>query len=175
MREYLPHSTLCFVCGERNERGLKCRFFVEHGNAGAEIIVPAGFNSYPGIVHGGIQTAMMDEAMGWNALVHGPAEAFYFTRGLEVKFRSNAPIGDSLHIVTEFVELKRHIAVVSGKLFDSAGKLLTEAQGSFVPVTGAVMDETIPHLRFDPSKPYYEKAFRICGGSRILPGVAVTE
>ena len=65
MRSPQPNSLKCFVCGLENPYGLHLRFFdSEPGEVIAEVTVPEQFQGYPGIVHGGIIAAMLDEAAG---------------------------------------------------------------------------------------------------------------
>ena len=55
-----PNSDHCFVCGRRNPHGLYMTFY---DNARDEVCstysVPDEYQSYPGIVHGGVIAAML--------------------------------------------------------------------------------------------------------------------
>ena len=57
-----PNSDTCFICGRSNPVGLQMTFF-DNGvdEVYAEHTVPDLYQSYPGLVHGGIVTAMLDE------------------------------------------------------------------------------------------------------------------
>ena len=58
-----PNSRFCFVCGVKNPVGLKMVFEqTGPGEVSAVITVPEHFEGYPGVVHGGITAAMLDEA-----------------------------------------------------------------------------------------------------------------
>ena len=60
-----PNSRHCFVCGLENNYGLKLRFKeTGPGEVTADYTVPEHFQGYPGVVHGGIVTAMLDEVTG---------------------------------------------------------------------------------------------------------------
>jgi len=60
-----PNSRHCFVCGLENEYGLKLKFYeTAPGEIEVNYIVPERFQGYPGIVHGGITAALVDEALG---------------------------------------------------------------------------------------------------------------
>ena len=62
--EKQPNSDMCFVCGRNNPAGLYMQFF---DNGLDEVIsnytVPERYQSYPGIVHGGILASMLDEVV----------------------------------------------------------------------------------------------------------------
>lgn len=63
----------CFGCSPRNPFGLKVRMHrLPNGDYAAETTFSEQYSSYPGIVHGGIVTVLLDEVMGDTlALVHG--------------------------------------------------------------------------------------------------------
>ena len=53
----------CFVCGKENESGLKIDFFIENRRIRAEFSIDNRFQGFSGIVHGGIISTILDEAM----------------------------------------------------------------------------------------------------------------
>jgi acyl-coenzyme A thioesterase PaaI-like protein len=63
----------CFGCSPRNPFGLKIRMHrLPNGDHAAETTFSERYSSYPGVVHGGIVTVLLDEVMGDTlALVHG--------------------------------------------------------------------------------------------------------
>ena len=54
----------CFACGKDNPIGLHLKFKFEGDKYFTKKIVPQEYQSYKGVVHGGIITTMLDEAMG---------------------------------------------------------------------------------------------------------------
>jgi len=68
-----PNSRSCFLCGRQNPIGLKMTWHNdrEAGQVRAEIVVPEHFNGYPGVVHGGIVAAILDETSGRAVLLDG--------------------------------------------------------------------------------------------------------
>ncbi len=60
-----PNSQHCFVCGVSNPFGLHLRFFeTAPDEVTAYVTLPDHFQGYPGITHGGIIAAMLDEVAG---------------------------------------------------------------------------------------------------------------
>jgi len=60
-----PSSRHCFVCGVENSAGLHMSFYdVQPGVVEAQYTVPVHFQGYPGITHGGVISAMLDEVGG---------------------------------------------------------------------------------------------------------------
>ena len=61
-REYLPHSSRCFVCGDENGCGVRTRFFVEGEAVRARVVLPRHVNGYRDVAHGGVIAALLDES-----------------------------------------------------------------------------------------------------------------
>lgn len=122
-----PNSRYCFVCGLENKFGLKLRFFeTGPGEVTAEYTVPEQFQGYPGVVHGGIVTAMLDEVTG-RAHINSEFARFMFTGKIEIRFRQNVPVGKPLKIVGRVEKSKSRIASSTGKIIGPDGNILAEA------------------------------------------------
>ena len=96
-----PSSRSCFVCGRENPVGLKVRWD-EHEEAGelrGTVTVPEHFNGYPGVTHGGIVVALLDETAGRTILMDGGFEDLMVTAKLEVRYRRPTPTGVPLTVV----------------------------------------------------------------------------
>src|SRR5207248_10441272 len=63
--EKLPNSFACFVCGDRNPKGLRVRFYIEGDSVSGQFMPCDEHMGFRGITHGGIIAALLDEAMGW--------------------------------------------------------------------------------------------------------------
>jgi len=48
MKEKIKKYSHCFVCGDKNEVGLKVQFYYEDGKAKAEYTAPKEFQGYKG-------------------------------------------------------------------------------------------------------------------------------
>jgi uncharacterized protein (TIGR00369 family) len=101
MAERQPSSRSCFVCGRDNPVGLKMVWenHPEEGEIRATVIVPEEFNGYPGVVHGGILGAMLDETAGRAVLLEGGPEDLMVTAKLEVTYRRPTPTDTPLQVV----------------------------------------------------------------------------
>ena len=62
----------CYVCGKANQNGLKIPFLRdgEHG-ARAQYTSRLEHDGWPGVLHGGITFALMDEALAWALFFQG--------------------------------------------------------------------------------------------------------
>src|SRR5579864_3726600 len=54
----------CFVCGQRNPFGLHLVFRVEGDSVVADFQPREEHQGFPGVIHGGIVAAVLDEALG---------------------------------------------------------------------------------------------------------------
>ena len=123
-----PNSRHCFVCGLENDYGLKLRFMDSgSGEVTAEYTVPEQFQGYPGVVHGGVVTAMLDEVTG-RAHMSSEHTRFMFTAKIEIRFRKNVPVGEPLRIVGRIEKSKSRMASSTGKIFGPKGDVLAEAK-----------------------------------------------
>ncbi|MDR1421562.1 MAG: PaaI family thioesterase [Coriobacteriales bacterium] len=92
-------SRMCFVCGTDNDMSLHARFLsLADGRICAEFEAQEIHQSYPGRVHGGVISAILDETIGRVIQVDQPDE-FGVTIDLSVKYRCPVPIGESLLVI----------------------------------------------------------------------------
>ena len=89
----------CFGCGQQNPIGLKLRFHTEGDSVTAEFVPTSAHEGYAGYVHGGITSAVLDEAMGWAAYKLSSG-ALAVTARVQIKFRRPLLIGEPLTVTT---------------------------------------------------------------------------
>lgn len=86
----------CFVCGAENPRGLRIRFDVTGpGTVHAEWTPSPEWEGFRGIVHGGVVSTVLDEAMS-KAVASLPCEAL--TAELRVRFRKPVKSWETLEV-----------------------------------------------------------------------------
>ncbi len=96
-----PSSKGCFLCGRENPVSLKVSWYnePEAGRVRASVTVPDTHCSYPGVVHGGIVAALLDETGGRAVMVGGDFDRLMVAVKLEVAFRRVTPTGVPLELV----------------------------------------------------------------------------
>ncbi len=152
-REYLPHSSRCFVCGDENGCGVRTRFFVEGEAVRTNVILPRHVNGYQNIAHGGVIAALLDESMGWAATVFGARHPMYLTGELTVKYLAPVPVGEEVEIVSRLEEDTGRIAYGAGEL-RCGGTVRVRAKGKFLPMGREATARVIPYLKFDGCRKY---------------------
>ncbi len=139
----LPNSRMCFICGLENPIGLHLHMYeTAPGEVEATYTAPEHFQGYPGVLHGGIVGAILDELSG-RALI-GPdpmAPRFMFTAKLEIKYRRNVPVGVPLKIVGKAGKSRGRSAESWAGIYDTrTGELLAEANSLLINVPPELVD-----------------------------------
>lgn len=135
MSKSQPSSRQCFVCGVANPAGLKIQFIeTTPGEVIADYIVPAEYQGYPGIVHGGIVAAMLDEISGRAHMGSGEDLHFMYTARIEVRYRRHVPVAEPLRLVGRVGKRRGKIATATGAIYDQQDNLLAECESLLVDV-----------------------------------------
>lgn len=119
----------CFGCGEANPEGLRIQFRVEGGRVTGEFEARQAHQGYPGMAHGGIAAAAIDEAMGWAMYAAG---VWAMTARLEVKYRRPLPLGQPVEVSAEVVRDRGRWLEAEARLRVSGGPLLAEGKALFM-------------------------------------------
>lgn len=122
-----PNSKHCFVCGLESEVGLKLRFD-DNGvdQVHATYTVPRRYQGYPGIVHGGIIAAMLDEIAG-RVMMIGDHNRFMMTAKIELKYRKPVPVEVPLALTGRLLRDKGRLAEAHSEIHLPDGTLAAEA------------------------------------------------
>ena len=125
-----PGSRQCFVCGRQNPFGLKLDFYedIELGQVVSQFTVPEMYQGYPGVVHGGIVAAILDEVSGRAVLLGGSEDNLMATLRLTVRYRQPTPTETQLTAVG-WVERNGGVGVrVAGEIRLLDGTVTAECQ-----------------------------------------------
>lgn len=122
----------CFVCGANNPGGLRLTFEVDHAGRTLRTACrpPDAYQSWEGIIHGGLLSTLLDEAMGKLAQELGhPA----LTATLEVRFRRPARVGEVIAVEAAIDALDRRLIAARASARGPDGALLAEATAKLMP------------------------------------------
>jgi acyl-coenzyme A thioesterase PaaI-like protein len=123
----------CYACGDLNPVGLHLRFRMEDGWAIAAFTAERVHQGYPGFVHGGVVTSLLDEAMGWATYGNG---IWALTGKLELRFREAVPTDEPLTVRGHIERDRGRTLDLIADLRNASGKLLAEASGVMFRATG---------------------------------------
>jgi acyl-coenzyme A thioesterase PaaI-like protein len=139
-----PNSHMCFACGMENEAGLKIKFFDDGpGACRAEVILHDQHQGYPGIAHGGIVAAMLDEAVG-RAPMSGDHERFMYTAKLEVRYRHHVPLHQPLTLIGRVTKDRGRVATAVAEVRLPDGTLAAEGSATLMNVPRELVDQLDP-------------------------------
>ena len=121
----------CFVCGEKNPGGLRLSFEIdkERQTLKTTFVASPVFQGWDGIVHGGIISTLLDEAMaklsydlGYNTV----------TASLEIRFRKPAPILEPLLVYGEISEVSKRLVRAKARVAREDGTILAEGKSTLM-------------------------------------------
>lgn len=120
----------CFGCGPLNADGLQMSFRPEAGVAVTEFEVPPRYQSWKGVVHGGMIALMLDEAVGWAAWHQGHPGV---TGRLEVRYRQPLKVGERIRVTGRIERIRRSLVYASARIERMAdGTTVAEANATLM-------------------------------------------
>jgi len=135
----------CFVCGLDNPRGLALRFESDGaGKAVARTTFSSEYQGYPGIVHGGILSTVLDEVGGRASMKQMRPEVVLVTGKLTVHFRKPVKVGQPVVIEGEVVKDYGKVVETKATIKSESGDLLVEAEIVLVQPGATLINEIEP-------------------------------
>jgi acyl-coenzyme A thioesterase PaaI-like protein len=124
----------CFGCGGGNVHGLRLVFEVDDDEPRARGRFRLGqeWQGAPGLAHGGIVAAILDEAM--SKLNHGVAA---MTAELHIEYRKPIPLGDEIVVEAFCRSRSGRNRLLAGEIRNVAGEVLARGEGRFVELGAA--------------------------------------
>ena len=132
-------DNMCFGCSPHNDQGLQLAF-TQVGASSVRVgyTAPTHTCGAPGVIHGGIQAAILDEAIGFAVFAHdqsaGDANAEdnvvrrnVVTMEFDLRYRRPAPVGVELDVRAEVVHASDKDYLAVGQILDADGTVLTSA------------------------------------------------
>ena len=123
-----PHN--CFACGTLNVHGLQLELHFGGDRCWTELAIPARFQGWDGIAHGGIVSTILDEVMAWSLV---DRDNWGLTARLSVEFKRPVPLERTIRGEGWVVETRRRVIRAEGRILDPAtGQLLATADATYV-------------------------------------------
>ena len=102
----------------------------------AEFQVPPRYQSWKGVVHGGIVALLLDEAVGWAAWHRGHPGV---TGKLEVRYRQPLRIGERVRLTGRVEQVRRTLVYASSTIQRTAdGAVVAEATATLMEASPTV-------------------------------------
>lgn len=134
-----PNSHFCFICGVKNVAGVQVRFYETSDDDGKPEIL-ARFcgqsihQGYPGRMHGGVLTGILDETIG-RAINYGAGEdveTWGVTANLDLRFLLPVPLDVELTARGRILKENRRLFQGSGEVYLPNGQVAVSATGKFL-------------------------------------------
>ncbi|MBN2736150.1 MAG: PaaI family thioesterase [Spirochaetales bacterium] len=131
MKKFLPTYTGCILCGDkkRNPFSLGLKFYVTDDGVESKIVIPYQYQGYEGVVHGGITSALLDEAIGWAVAVS--RKRYFVTAELNVRFVKPLLTDQKIAIRAKAINHKGLISLGEGEIIDEKGIVLASGKAKF--------------------------------------------
>ncbi|WP_411681417.1 PaaI family thioesterase [Clostridium thailandense] len=125
------NSKKCIVCGMENNLGLKASFYeIENNEVVAIFKSLEEHQSYPGRLHGGIASAILDETIGRAIMIKDP-NMWGVTIELNLKYKKPVPLNEELKVVGRIIKDTRRVFEGTGEILLSDGEVAVTAQGKY--------------------------------------------
>ena len=126
--------SFCFGCGKDNPIGLKLDFKQEGNTARAEFTPTELHQGWSGIVHGGIMTCLLDEAMGYATVFAGLNTV---TASMKVRLKRMALIDEPLIITSSVTKNKRRLIETRATVSLKDGTTVAEGTATHFVINSA--------------------------------------
>lgn len=145
-----PTSRTCFLCGRENDIGLKMTWYnvPEKEQIEGKVTIPEHFNGYPGISHGGIVAAVLDETAGRAIMLDGNFQDLFVTLKLETTYRNLTPTNVELTAIGWVIRRSERKAKVGAKLCLPDGTVTAECEAIVVRPPEEVSERWEPERKF---------------------------
>jgi len=141
-RQEDPDFYQCIGCSPHNPIGLKLEFWEDGEELYSEWEPQPHFMGWVNILHGGIQATMLDEIASW--VVYTKCGTAGVTTSLEVKYKDTVFTNrGKIQLRGRLLSVEKRLAKIKAGLYDSTGKLCTEAE-----VTYFIFPEKIAREKF---------------------------
>jgi acyl-coenzyme A thioesterase PaaI-like protein len=122
-----PKVYQCFGCSPYNEIGLHLEFWEDNDEVVSYWEPRPILQSYPSILHGGIQSTLLDEIAGW--VVYAKCGTVGFTAEMKTRFKKPLQIDQGkITIRAKLIEQTRRTATIEAWLTNPGGVVCTEAE-----------------------------------------------
>jgi len=144
--EKQPNSRMCFVCGVDNPIGLHVHFYTDdQGRCIARFRPQPQHQGYPGQLHGGLISTLLDETMG---RVLTNQNVWAMTGRLQIKFARPVPLDRELTIVGELTRSRSRAYEAKGEIRLPDGTVLVEGSGIYVRIPDEMVEKARSALDF---------------------------
>jgi acyl-coenzyme A thioesterase PaaI-like protein len=132
VRAKQENSKMCLVCGLKNPFGLHSSFYELENDELLAIFKPMKeHQSYPGRLHGGIATAVLDETIGRAILIKN-RDIWGVTIEFDTRYRKPVPLMEEIRVIWRITNEAPRYFEGTGEILLSDGTVAIEGRGKFI-------------------------------------------
>ncbi len=124
------YDQVCFACGDRNHHGLHMRFERAEGGVLCRYTPREADQGFPGTMHGGIISTLLDESMAW--ALWAEERALGVTAKMETRYRRPVPSEAPLLVHGRVAAKRGRRYELEARVEDLDGVVLVEASALFL-------------------------------------------
>jgi acyl-coenzyme A thioesterase PaaI-like protein len=118
----------CFGCGDDNPIGLHLQFTLTEDGVAARFTPEPAHQGFDDVVHGGIISTVLDEAMAWAV-----------TAEISVRFKTPLAVGEEVTVTARVTDNRGRLVATTGAIArDRDGATIATAAAKFVRVSGSL-------------------------------------
>jgi uncharacterized protein (TIGR00369 family) len=132
----INNNDRCFVCGTDNPFGFQIKPEIIGGGEQVRIecVPPDHFQGWANVLHGGILSTLMDEAITYIGIASFNSPAV--TAKLEIRFKKPAPTAQKLIVIANRIKNSRRLIEATASITLENGTLIAEGGGKVMKMTG---------------------------------------
>jgi uncharacterized protein (TIGR00369 family) len=128
-----PNSRMCLVCGLKNHFGLHTAFYELDNRELMAVFRPREeHQSYPGRLHGGIISTILDETIGRAIMIQSEEEIWGVTIELEIRFKKPVPLDEELRVIGRITKNSSRSFEGTGELLLADGSVAASGHGKYL-------------------------------------------
>ena len=130
-----PNSKMCLVCGLKNSFGLHTSFYELDNSELLAIFKPREeHQSYPGRLHGGIISTILDETIGRAIMIQSEGDIWGVTVDLQIRFKKPVPLDDELRVTGRITKNSSRFFEGTGELLLQDGTIAATGHGKYLKI-----------------------------------------
>lgn len=129
-----------FVHGARNQKGLQLRYRLDGERVVTTWVPTAEQCGFPGVVHGGLIAAVLDDVMGRCSTLH---RTWVVTGRMETRYREAAPLEEPLRVEGWITRWTRRVMTAESRMLRADGTVVADAGGTYLPVPDALLERMV--------------------------------
>ena len=132
----VENNNHCFACGKENPFGLKVNPDISSDGKQVKIecTPPGHFQGWANVIHGGILSTLLDEAITYVGIASFGSPAV--TAQLEIRFKKPAMTGHKLIVTAHRVKIGKRLIEAEAHIDSEDGERIVEGNGKVMKVGG---------------------------------------